>query len=542
MRFSSLRNRVRQIRSATRLTLKIAASVTVISMALAVAGSAQASPSGGTPPPDPSRFDLYGGYGYLRPVRSDINNYFYRPFNPGIVLSATGYLNRYLGLQAEGGLFPDDTNVCAYTAQAGPVFRYPKGRFVPFAHVLGGGAKVGGPVLQACTWGWGVTGGLGLDYILPVFNNHLALRPFQVDLDYSHVDYGTSSVPQNGGIGKIIAGRYSAGFVLRFGATTAPPSVQLGCTAQPVDVFPGDPLQITAVPANLNGKRSATYTWTATGGKVVPKGDTATVNTAGLAAGDYTVNGHVSQGIRPGMGADCAAGFRVHAYEPPTLSCSASPTMVTSGQTSTITASGRSAQNRQLTYSYTASSGQISGSGSTATLATAGSSPGTVTVTCHVIDDLGHQADATTAVGINALPVPVAPSARNLCSLSFERDRKRPVRVDNEAKGCLDDIALTLNRDSTAKLVIVGHHGPDETPDAAAQRTLNVEQYLINEKRVDPSRIELRTGDTPGRSVDDTLVPAGANFDSGSTATFDGASVKRRGQAYDKVRAGKTTR
>jgi hypothetical protein len=78
--------------------------------------------------------------------------------------------------------------------------------------------------------------------------------------------------------------------------------------------------------------------------------------------------------------------------------------------------------------------------------------------------------------------------------------------------------------------------------DATAQRTLNVEQYLINEKGVDPSRIELRTGDTPGRSVNDTLVPAGENFDSGSTATFDGASVKRRGQAYDKVRAGKTTR
>ena len=53
-----------------------------------------------------------------------------------------------------------------------------------------GGAKVGGPVFQPCTWGWGVTAGVGVDYILPAFNNHLAIRPIQADFDYSHVDYG----------------------------------------------------------------------------------------------------------------------------------------------------------------------------------------------------------------------------------------------------------------------------------------------------------------------------------------------------------------
>jgi hypothetical protein len=163
-----------------------------------------------------------------------------------------------------------------------------------------------------------------------------------------------------------------------------------------------------------------------------------------------------------------------------------------------------------------------------------------VTVTCTAVDDLGHQATATALVGINTPLVPVAPSVRNLCSLSFDRDRRRPVRVDNESKACLDDIALTLNRESTGKLVIVGHHSDSETPDSAAQRALNVEQYLMVEKGVDPSRIELRIGDTPGRTVDNTLVPAGASFDSGSTATFDGASVRRRGQAYGKTRPSKT--
>ncbi len=519
-----------------RILIAFTAAALAISV---IPAAAQAANPGGTPPPNPSRFDLYGGYGYIHPVDSDINNNQYQPINPGAVVSATGYFNRYFGLQAEGSFFPGGPNDCIYTAQAGPVFRLPLNRFVPFAHALAGGAKVGGPVFQPCTWGWGVTGGIGFDYILPAFNNRLAIRPIQADFDYSQVDYGPRQQPADvaGGFGEIHAYKLSGGLVLRLGATSTPPPVQLGCTVKPVDVFPGDPVDAAAVPANLALRRPVNYAWSASGGQVTGTTETAHIATTGLAAGDYTVKGHVSQGIRPSQQADCSASFRVHAYEPPTITCSANPTTVLPGATSTITAVARSPQNRTLTYSYSASSGQVNGNGSIATLATAGDTPGTVTVTCNVVDDLGKQATATTSVGINAPPVPVAPSARTLCALSFDRDRKRPVRVDNEAKGCLDDIALTLNRESSARLVIIGHHGDDETSDAAAQRVLNVEQYLTDEKGVDPSRIELRTGDTAGRTVDNTLVPAGATFNTG--ATFDGSSIKRTGQAYGKVRSGK---
>jgi hypothetical protein len=206
------------------------------------------------------------------------------------------------------------------------------------------------------------------------------------------------------------------------------------------------------------------------------------------------------------------------------------------GETSTITSTGRSPQNRPLTYSYSASAGEVTGTTTTATLATSGDTPGTVTVTCNVVDDLGHQATANTSITITAPPIPPAPQTRNLCSLSFARDLKRPARVDNEAKGCLDEIALTLNRESSAKVVIVGKHSADETPDAAAERTLNVEQYLTQEKGIDPSRIELRTSDASGRAVEDILVPAGATFDTGGTATFDPSSIKRHGQGYGKLR------
>ena len=106
------------------------------------------------------------------------------------------------------------------------------------------------------------------------------------------------------------------------------------------------------------------------------------------------------------------------------------------------------------------------------------------------------------------------------------------MRVDNEAKGCLDDIALELNRESTAVLVVVGKHDPTEKPEAAAERTLNVKQYFTDEKGINPNRIEVRTGETTGRTVDNVLVPPGATWDTGSTTSFDPTRVQRHGEPY----------
>jgi hypothetical protein len=88
------------------------------------------------------------------------------------------------------------------------------------------------------------------------------------------------------------------------------------------------------------------------------------------------------------------------------------------------------------------------------------------------------------------------------------------------------------NRDTTTKLAIVGKHAAEETPDAAAERDLNVTQYLLEEKGIDPSRIGLRTGCGLNCSLDDILVPASAGFIPGDT--FDSNSVKRHGQPYAK--------
>lgn len=524
---------------------------TAIALSLTLAATAlhAQAPKSASDYPD-TRFEIYGGYGYLHPFDSEVNNIpFTSTSNPNAVVSLTGYLNRWLGVQAQGLYFSGagehipyalhcsgancDNNFMSF--QAGPVVRWQLGPIVPFAHVLGGGVRMNGPSLQPLTWGQGATAGGGIDLVLPFWDKHLAVRPIQADMTYSHVSYPHPSGPFNptiGGVGDLKAVHLSGGIVFRFGTPEVAQSVMLGCTADPVAVHPGEPVTVTGSTLYLSPKRKADYTWTANGGQITARGETATIDTTGVAPGQYTVSGHVSQGGRASEQASCVAPFTVKAFEPPTVTCSANPSTVTSGTPVQISTVGTSPQNRPLTYSYTTTAGQLSSNGPTATLNTAGLGGATISIGCSAVDDLGQAATATTSVTVTAPPVPVIPQTQNLCSISFTRDRHRPVRVDNEAKGCLDDVALTLQQHTDAHLVLVGNTSSDETPQAAAERAMNARQYLVHERGIDPSRIELRVGDTSGRSVHDVLVPAGATFNDTNTQLFDETAIKRHGQAY----------
>jgi hypothetical protein len=499
--------------------------------------AAQAAPAG-SQTPTPSRFDLFGGYTYFHPFNSTLNGYTYEPIVKGGIGSLAGYFGNHLGVVFQGAASPYGPDDCSYVAQGGPIVRGQYSRVVPFAHLLFGGARAGGPQVQPCTWGYGATVGAGFDYILPFapFHNRLALRPIQADMEYSDTNFGLNSAPSffNGGVAKITAYRLSAGGVIRFGGSSEELPASYGCVVQPVTVFPGDPITVTGSVLNLETGRKLkpVYTWETNGGPIEATDDVATISTADLAPGDYVVTGRVSEGSRPTQHAECAAGYRIQAFDPPTISCSANPSSILPGGISTITSEGRSPQNRPLNFSFATTAGQITGDKATGSLSAADVSPGIIDVTCNVVDDLGKSASSTTTVTVVAPPPPPAPAARNLCSIAFDRDRKRPVRVDNEAKGCLDDIALEMNRESDATLVIIGKHGPEEAPDTASERALNVRQYLTAEKGIDANRIELRTGESTGRSADNILVPPGATWDTGGTTRFDPTRVPRHGEPY----------
>jgi hypothetical protein len=296
---------------------------------------------------------------------------------------------------------------------------------------------------------------------------------------------------------------------------------------------------VTGTAANLNPKKPTTYTWSADGGTISGTTSTATIDTKSAAPGSYTAKGHVSEGAKPGEMADCTATYTVKQFEPPTATCSANPSTVAPGDSSTITATGMSPQNRPLTYSYSATAGTVSGTGSTATLSTAGAAPGTITVTANVVDDKGQSASCTTTVTVNAPPPPPAPTTSALCSITFDRDKKRPTRVDNEAKACLDDITLNLQRSSDAKLAVTGNSTSAEKAalaknkskkkppvDPAAERAVNTKEYLVTEKGIDASRIAVYTGTQDSTEVTSTLIPAGATLDTNGLTPVDESAVK----------------
>jgi hypothetical protein len=474
----------------------------------------------------------------------------YSSIDEGAIGSGAYYFNKYVGGEAIFAAHPDGKNDGLYTISGGPIVRAPMQNFTLFAHGLVGGARLGGPNLsnpfiyhEPYRWGPTLTAGGGMDYQLPFFDNRFSLRLFEADYRWMHTNYGPAvPIPTFGTLGgrtNLSGAELSTGIVAHFGHIIPPPPVTYSCSVSPTTVFPGDPITVTGTAANLNPKKTPTYSWTADGGTISGTTSTANIDTKTASPGTYTVKGHVTEGVKPGQSADCSATYTVKQFEPPTISCSANPSTVAPGDSSTITATGNSPQNRPLTYSYSASAGSVSGSGSTATLSTAGAAPGTITVTCNVVDDKGQTASSTTTVTVNAPPPPPAPTTSALCSVSFERDKRRPTRVDNEGKACLDDIALKLQSDSAAKLAVVGNATTDETTptgkrkkavgtEYAAERAVNTKDYLVTEKGIDASRISAYTGSDNSQTVTTTEIPSGATLSTSGLTPVDESAVKAK--------------
>ena len=487
---------------------------------------------------NPSRVDIFTGYSYfgahgqLKPA--GIN---YSSIDVGAMGSGAYYFNKWVGGEVIYAAHPGGQNTDLYTISGGPIFRAPMQNFTLFAHGLAGAAKLDGPNIRnisynPSTWGPTLTVGGGMDYDLPFFNNRFSFRLFQADFRYVHANFGPATpVPTigiTGGRANLNGVELSTGIVTHFGHIIPPPPVTFTCSVSPSTAFPGDPLTVTGTALNLNPKRTASYSWTTDGGTISGTSNVANIDTKNAAPGSYTAKGHVSEGTRPGEMADCSAPFTIQQFTPPTVSCSANPSTVSPGDSSTITANGVSAQNRPLTYSYSSTAGSVTGSTSTATLNTTGAAPGTITVTANVVDDKGQSASCTTTVTVVAPTPPPAVTTTSLCSINFDRDKRRPARVDNEAKACLDDIALNMQRSSDAKLAVVGNASSTEKTGAslAASRAVNTKEYLVTEKGVDASRISVYTGSQDGKTVATTLIPTGATLDTTGLTPVDESAVK----------------
>src|SRR5665213_1678474 len=153
-------------------------------------------------------------------------------------------------------------------------------------------------------------------------------------------------------------------------------------------------------------------------------------------------------------GAELSTGVLVHfghiAPPPPvTYACSVTaPTGdIYPGDQVTVTGTASMLNPKHdATYSWNSDSGAVSSTSNVVNIDTKALSAGTYTVT----------------VTAPVVAAAAAATTTSLCTVSFDRDARRPTRVDNEAKACLDDIALNAQRDPNAKLAIVGSESAAE--------------------------------------------------------------------------------
>ena len=505
----------------TRLALTLACAGL---LPLALAAQDAPKPSKAASAEAPSKWDLFAGYSYLAPHGTLVNNGTNQDNAKSVDCCADISLARYftnnIGVQVEGDFHKNGGNNTTIVhnsfsgGSAGLIARYPTEDITPFVHALIGGESVSSTYYPSNKWGVVLTVGGGIDYKTPLLNHRLSIRVFQADYQYTHENFYPVAR------GNFNMARLSTGVVLSFGTMAPPPSATIACAAEPNAVFPGEPVTVTATANNLLPKDHVVYSWSGQG--VTGTDTTAKVDTSNLAPGSYTVNCGVKEGkpgkegLKPWESASSTATFTVKEYEPPTISCSANPTDLKPGDSSTITAQGVSPQNRPLTYSYQASAGTVSGSGTTATYSSTGAASGPVQITCSVADDKGHSATANTSLTIQQPPPPPGPSPEQLrlearlalhsvffpTALPTARHPEGGLVESQEQtlQTLATDFKAYLQMKPDAHLTLTGHADPrggEKFNQALSQRRVDrVKQYLVEQGISDSAITTNAVGET----------------------------------------------
>ena len=484
------------------------------------------------------KYELFAGYQWLNPgatVPSPAGT-FNNPIGlnlpsmgDGAGASFTYNFMKYLGVEGDFGRnWNDFTNET--TVSVGPKLETNAEGMKFFAHTLLSWNHLTTPGLSGRDGIGAILGG-GMDMKV---TKHLGIRLIEADYVWARQHFSDEVSPSFPDLRRVTmeGARLRTGLEWYFGfPQAATPGVS--CSVQPSEVMVGEPVTATVTTSNFNPKHTLTYQWSTNGGKVTGKDSTASIDTNGIAGGNYTVTANVMDPKRKGAPATCSANFTVKEppKNPPTLSCSANPTTLQAGGSSTITCNCTSPDNVPVTVGdWSASAGSISGSGNTATLNTTGASAGPITVSAVCTDSRGLKSPAaTTQVTVENPPPPPAPMASKLSQCDFPNEKK-PWRVDNTCKAILDDVAKNLQQNADNRLVIVGNAEPTEKrKNLAAERAVDSKAYLTGgeaKQGIDPSRIETRTGNGGTKTAEYWIVPAGATFTGEGTQPVDEMKVK----------------
>jgi len=455
------------------------------------------------------KLELFGGYSYWNPG-ADVHGQFPGALLPvssrlesnprGAGASATYIFNRWFGLTLDAstnwgsgektlGRRIDDAAFA--NISFGPKFTYRTKHLTPFFEVLVGDHRLTPDAFHDIDkLGLMVGGGLDVNV-----SRHIALRLIRADYVASNYNFGPRTVSST----DLRGVRVETGLVLNLGGGEPPLPPTAACSVQPTEVFAGESVTATSRGSNFNSKRTVTYTWNSTNLKIPGTDASAQIDTTGLQPGSYVVTSNLSDGSKHGV-ASCSASFVVKQPHPPVISCSADPATVLTGGTSTITSNASSPDGRRLIYSYSASAGDISGTGSSATLNTGSAQPGTITVTCNVADDRvpALTSSNTTGVLVQAPPPPApAPEIKQLESRlalhTIYFATARPT-IEHPERGLLDSQAAILEAlaaDFTsylkyrpdAHLILSGHADPrggaEYNKGLTDRRVARAKDYLV---------------------------------------------------------------
>ena len=483
------------------------------------------------------KVEVFGGYAFLHPGVSaagqDLN---LENVPGGWGAAATFNLFPHIGLTADfGGHYHtfniNDPGIGGFNVHLGTVMFGPHIE-LRTSHLTFFGEGLFGlhRVAAANVFGFqpdnafGLAAGGGVDWHI---SRHFDIRLGQVDYVYSDHTFGPRQTFATPVDVKFNSVRYRAGVNILLGVAPPGPPPGASCSASPTDVYAGEPVTVTAHPMYFNPKRTLSYKWSGSG-KLSGTGPTATIDTTGMNPGSYTAGATITDGHKGE--ASCRASFTIkeRPKNPPQVSCSANPRSVMAGTPSAITCNCSSPDNAPdypvsvSISNWSATGGRISGSGNAATLDTTGAAAGPITATATCTDSRGLSSRGTASVNVQ---VPPPPPQASMSEIAFKRNS---ARVDNTAKAILDDVALRLQRDADARAVIVGFADPKELkPEKlAAERAANAKAYLVKEKGIDASRIEIRTGSGGGMKAEIWFVPAGASFTEAGTTVVSTAPTK----------------
>jgi outer membrane protein OmpA-like peptidoglycan-associated protein/opacity protein-like surface antigen len=407
------------------------------------------------------KWELFGGYSFVYPG-ADVHGLLPLGVSPvssrleanprGVGASLTYDFNRWFGLtgdisghwgSGESGLNNRIDDAEFYNLSVGPKVTFRSAHFSPFLEALVGDHRLEPEAFHDIDR-LGLMFGGGLDVNV---TRHFALRLLRADYVMSSYRYGPSTTTPSTDLRGV---RLQSGLVFMWGGEEAGPPVSASCTINPSEVMVGEPATATAAGSNFNPRHTLNYTWSSTGGQITGKDNTASINTNGVAGGRYTVTAQISDPrMRKGSETSCMASFTVKEppKNPPVVSCSADPSTVQAGTSSTISCTCTSPDNASVTVGdWTASGGSVSSSGAnTAALNTSGASPGPITVSANCSDSRGLNTPATAQVMVeNPPPSPefLKLEARlALHSIYFPTDLPR---VTNPDGGLLESQRQTL--------------------------------------------------------------------------------------------------